>query len=475
MDVTISSVFKTFRGKRCIVVDSFKLTESNVIRNGFIRFRCANKKCSVSILTDSDVKSVIECNSATHNHSAYTEQEIASQKMKVSVKRKAVESIKEKPTSIIRRELMEKDKENCSEVENSEISLMRRVIYRERKKAQPASTPKTLQEASEQLYNLQSAILTRNEQFCHVNEDRSMIIFTCKDNLTLLKNCACAFGDGTFRCAPDHFQQMYTIHSYEKNFYVPVAFCFLAHKSAVTYELMWTELQKLSVQMVGQEFNLTFFHADFEIAAHKAILNKFPGCQIIGCRFHVSQSWFRHIQSDKFLLRAYNDKNSETGKWLKYFFGLSLLPPEEVFDGYLDLQTIAPVKNHAIDEFCMYICSNYIILAQFPPEMWAAPPSESPRTTNGAESFHASYNAEFYSSHPCVHDVTRVLQEIQSESYTKLASIRRNVQNPVKKSTADRLKDSIKHWNEYRSGERNTSRRLHYLKEMGYLYQAKKI
>jgi len=35
-------------------------------------------------------------------------------------------------------------------------------------------------------------------------------------------------------------------------------------------------------------------------------------------------------------------KDSEIGRWMKYFYGLSYLPPNEVSDGYTDLIAVVP-------------------------------------------------------------------------------------------------------------------------------------
>ncbi|KAF0762116.1 Uncharacterized protein FWK35_00008424 [Aphis craccivora] len=34
-------------------------------------------------------------------------------------------------------------------------------------------------------------------------------------------------------------------------------------------------------------------HLDFEKSAHNAVLKVFKNCQMVGCRFHLSQAWFR--------------------------------------------------------------------------------------------------------------------------------------------------------------------------------------
>ena len=201
MDITISSVFETFKRKRCIVINGFKLTESNVLRDKSVRFRCCNKKCSASVVVDSACQRVIETNGTVHNHDAYTTEEIAAQTVKVSLKRKASENMKEKPSSMIRRELNKNEGAN-SGIVNSELPLMRKVIYRSRNKRRLFKKPKNLQESCEVLFENQSNILSSNEKFCHVDEDKSIILFTCAANLLLLSTCASLFGDGTFSYAP---------------------------------------------------------------------------------------------------------------------------------------------------------------------------------------------------------------------------------------------------------------------------------
>lgn len=50
------------------------------------------------------------------------------------------------------------------------------------------------------------------------------------------------------------------------------------------------------------------FVADFEQAIRNSVYEMFPLCQVIGCRFYLSQSWYRKIQN----LRLPNDYKSKT-------------------------------------------------------------------------------------------------------------------------------------------------------------------
>ena len=43
--------------------------------------------------------------------------------------------------------------------------------------------------------------------------------------------------------------------------------------------------------------NISCLHLDFEHATHNAARAKWPGIDIKGCQFHLSQSWWRKVQS----------------------------------------------------------------------------------------------------------------------------------------------------------------------------------
>jgi hypothetical protein len=92
------------------------------------------------------------------------------------------------------------------------------------------------------------------------------------------------------------FLQLFTIHNIKNGHYIPLAFCLLPDKCTQTYRdlllLIMTECSKL---------NLTFCPkhvvADFEKAIYNAVSAVWPQSQILGCRFHLRQAWWRKIQA----------------------------------------------------------------------------------------------------------------------------------------------------------------------------------
>lgn len=152
----------------------------------------------------------------------------------------------------------------------------------------------------------QSKITHKGEQFCFTVDDAAL--FMWKSNLDLLAEWDIVLGDGTFTYSPHFLEQMYTLHIYRNNFYLPVVFCFLHNKKTSTYVTMRIKVSTLCHQNVGEKLNVRTFCADFEKAAHNAVTSLFPKCEIRACKFHLGQSWFRHIQKNRIMLQEYNTK-----------------------------------------------------------------------------------------------------------------------------------------------------------------------
>lgn len=119
----------------------------------------------------------------------------------------------------------------------------------------------------------------------------------------------------------------------------------------------------------------------------------------------------------------------------------------------MELMSIAP-KTQNIIEFTDYILDTYISEeAIFPPYLWARKPGNDPNTTNGAESFHAHYNSQFYSSHPNLFQVINVLQQIQVETNTKCNALNKNIYNIRRKVILEKQEYLKTCWDKYISGE----------------------
>ncbi|CAI6371936.1 unnamed protein product [Macrosiphum euphorbiae] len=181
----------------------------------------------------------------------------------------------------------------------------------------------------------------------------------------------------------------------------------------------------------------------------QSVKEVFPAVQIKTCRFHLGQAWWRKINGESKLRTAYNDKNNDLPIWLKSFFGLSFIAPDDVEDALVELISVCP--NISVGRlFSDYVLETYIEQGcLFPPILWAETPSSNPRTTNGAESFHSTYNAQFNSAHPPIFFVIATLMETQAESVTKLLTISKGIIKPKSNKESrkiENLKNEHKHY-----------------------------
>ena len=111
------------------------------------------------------------------------------------------------------------------------------------------------------------------------------------------------------------------------------------------------------------------------------------------------------------------------------FFGLPFLPVEDVEDAFTeDIVNDTPKQDNRCLQFEDYVFHGYILNAStFPPSMWAEIPDEAAkRTNNGAESFHAHFNAQFYSKHLNIFIFVDVLKQIQTATYIQIRSLNTN-------------------------------------------------
>lgn len=76
---------------------------------------------------------------------------------------------------------------------------------------------------------------------------------------------------------------------------------------------------------------------------------------------------------------AYNDQKNDLQLWLKSFFGLSFIAPDDVEDGFVELISTCP--NIAYGQlFSDYVLETYVEPGcLFPPILWAETPSLNPR------------------------------------------------------------------------------------------------
>ncbi|XP_054289812.1 uncharacterized protein LOC129005056 [Macrosteles quadrilineatus] len=219
-----------------------------------------------------------------------------------------------------------------------------------------------------------------------------------RTNVEELKTTSTVLMDGTFEYCCQFFKQLFTIFIVKNGHYVPVLFCLLPNKTEATYECLFKKIRI----MIGND-SLAEIMVDFEIAIHNALNKTWPRADIFGCRFHLTQSWFRKVQNLG-LATVYrspdinNVEEQEASKWLHRIFGLPFLSPEDVGTCFVeDFMTSIP-QGQKFARYADYLVENYIEEeSKFPPKMWASF-TKNHVTTNPCESFHSRFKKKLL---PC--------------------------------------------------------------------------
>lgn len=191
-----------------------------------------------------------------------------------------------------------------------------------------------------------------NDKWIFINDVRNNIIrFTTQMNQDVFKQCDSIFMDDTFSSCPFPLMRLFVIHGYKNrnSSYVPLFCSLLPSKCYNTYK---TVLDHLKDRLFDYISNIAF--CDFEQAIQTAVKDVWPTTDLKACRFNLGQSWLRKIQS---LGRAKTCiKSGKNSEYLKLFFGLPFLRPNEVEDCFVtDIMTFLPPNNEELAKFSDFL------------------------------------------------------------------------------------------------------------------------
>lgn len=414
----INSEMHSEKNKSLKVISGYKFRFHKFLKNDVERWYCTVKtcKCFAKLIVKSLIDTEIDIFNE-HNHEPLPENILTRQKISNNLKRKAVEDMFVRPSKILHSELKN---DNIENITSGDVLLLKRNIHNARYSKLP-KLPTSLTQIHETLKNMEFKTI-KGEDFLLVNNNETNILgFSTVRNLQALCSLNTIFVDGTFKSCPKLFYQLFTIHGVLNNNYIPLVYFLLPSKSANCYTYAFQHLVE-ECRKNDMQFNPVRMYVDFEKAIHTAANVVWPSIQVKGCRFHLGQSWHRKIQQLG-LSTDYKKKNTEISNFLKLFFGLPFLNPQDVENCFTeDIMAIQP-QDARVLEFTDYILDSYIKNdADFPPEIWSEYLSSTIRTTNNCESFHRKLNSSFNSSHPNIYNFIDVLKNIQIDTYIALRS-----------------------------------------------------
>lgn len=157
--------------------------------------------------------------------------------------------------------------------------------------------------------------------------------------------------DGTFRCCPRLFCQIYTIHAMVgapqgSHKIVPLMYGLLSHKSERCYAFSLEILKCAVFNKLNVHLNPYIILTDFELAAMKYIKKIFPNCLNKLWLFHLNQSIYRHIQKAGLATRYNND--ADFAHKMRHFGALAFLEPTETIEASVIIK-VEIISDEAID------------------------------------------------------------------------------------------------------------------------------
>lgn len=211
-------------------------------------------------------------------------------------------------------------------------SALRQVVHRARTKSSSIPPlPRDL--ASLQIpdpYDKTSA----NDKFLYYdnNSERRILMFTTLRNLNDLASNSEWACDGTFKCVPLLFEQLWTLHCKIEDRFEPKVFVLMSDRRRTSYTAVLTQLASLA------SLTPTSIMSDFEQAQMDSFPTVFSQIRNKGCYFHFKQAFLRFVKSNKDLYQLYRDTDEPNFQvYIQLFATLAFVPLPDVVNAYNEL------------------------------------------------------------------------------------------------------------------------------------------
>lgn len=278
------------RGKPLLTYEHYKFYQYKLLKStSEMCWCCIVKTCKAKIYTlGSSEHPVFSRKCGVHEHECVRTEDMNRQKISNSLKRKASDCLAERPLKLIHREMHEQ-KSTVDTLTTKDMKYIRDSINRAKLKTFP-KLPRT----TEEVHNFLSLVelkTIKGEDFLTVNDTaNNIVVFSCTTNLVFLCQQVTFYVDGTFDYCTKHFLQLFTIHAYCNDVYVPLVYCLLKNKFKTTYAALFKTIMHKCKEL-GLTWKPENIVVDFERGIHAGIEEMLPEAKIIGCRFHLAQSW----------------------------------------------------------------------------------------------------------------------------------------------------------------------------------------
>lgn len=481
------------RNKEKLAHDGFIYTKDRT-RGNKTYWRCEQRRtCNGRAVSIEDGGTVNIRITKEHIHASQTE-EVTVQKVRASLKRKAVEQPATHPATLIREELQGLPNDAIAAL--PERQTLRRLVNRSRAVVRPANprdiadlhlVPPYTNTISGQRFLLHDNMPIDNDEQPVRNRT---VIFATDENLRYLFASDMWYIDGTFQVVPNMFYQLWTVHGKVANTVFPFAYVLMQNKAEEGYVRILRQLQESAreLQLPNIDRNPTKIMLDFEKGAINACREVYPQAHICLCLFHFGQSLYRKV-IEVGLQAQYNMEDSPVKRWVLSAIGLAFVPCEDVVETFLQLQDEIDEENDdmiRLEDIAEYLDRTYIrgrpargrrraVPPRYPLEMWNVynrTIDDEARTNNAVEGWHHKFNKMVNKRRVSMFSL---LDEIRNEQNDTEAAIlqlntgQRNIRQALGKKTVirnERIRNVVMRYQEFK----DNNDVLSYARSIGYNY-----
>ena len=224
----------------------------------------------------------------------------------------------------------------------------------------------------------------------HKSQNNDMIVFASDANLMQLSSCSTIYMDGTFKCCPSLFTQLFSIHGNYKGIIIPLVYVLLSSKTSATYYELFNVL-RFHVSRLGIVLNPSIIISDFESGLIEAVHQQFPNVLHTGCHFHFTQAVWRKVQELGLSAQYCSPQYAELTKFIQLCMALAFISVSDVLSQFnLCVAALSDSDLALLTPFIAYFRKTWID-GVFPIVMWNQYRHDyQHRSNNHVEAWHAS-------------------------------------------------------------------------------------
>ena len=310
---------------RYIIDSGYKCTFKSKTKGGFDVYRCVVRTCkaSINIPTNTEEGStplnIYQYNS--QEHSPFSEDQITISNFYSEAKERALNSY-QTPTTLTN-DILSLFPQRERTILPSPITI--KIQITKHRKIADNYLPN-------RFGNLQEYILGFNNQKFIQYQDEHFLIVLNSENIERMANSICLLVDGTFKCCPSPYFQLFIINFYVYGKAFHGCYILMKNKSESLYFDVFYRLK-----FVLKSSKVKYIVMDFELAIKNSSKSLFPDAIICYCIFRFRQIIWKNVQSLGLTSIYKNDLNFKN--YVRMFLCIGFEPEHRMQKDFIALET----------------------------------------------------------------------------------------------------------------------------------------